>query len=76
MNSPLDSHLSESISEMYRESGVVATWKEELEFEGAILVRRLAWAIYKHVKVSEVVVVRDRADARNSVFALDNMTGR
>jgi hypothetical protein len=49
---------------------VAATWKEKFELEGAILVRRLAWAVYKHVKVSQIVVVRDRADARHSVFAL------
>jgi hypothetical protein len=53
---------------------VVATWKKEFELEGAILVRRLAWAVYEHVKVSQIIIVRDRADARNSVFASDHST--
>ena len=48
----------------------VATWKKELELEGAILVRRLAWAVYKHVKVSQIIVVRNRADARDAVIVL------
>ena len=51
-------------------SRVVATWKKELELEGAILVRRLAWAVYQYIKVSQIVVVRNRADARNSILAL------
>jgi len=43
----------------------VIVWKKELKLEGAVLIRRLAWAVYKHVKVSQVVIVRDRADARD-----------
>lgn len=48
-----------------------ATWKKELKLEGAVLVRRLAWTINKHVEVPEIVIVRDGADARDSVFTSD-----
>jgi hypothetical protein len=49
-----------------------ATWEKELKLEGAVLIRRLAWTVYKHVKVSQVVIVRYRADTRDSAFALDH----
>lgn len=47
-----------------------ATWKKQLKLEGAILVGRLAWAVNEHVEVSEIVIVRNGADARDSVFTL------
>jgi hypothetical protein len=45
----------------------VVVGEEELELEHAALVRRSVRSMYLDVKVAEVVVVRDGADARNGL---------